>query len=404
MGIFDSFKSDSAYSEIDLSDIKFISNDHIRFQNGQDVSGHNLECWRGIRIQKSISDGKGFTVTIFNLDGNHNLWGDNIQMAPKQMEIIDQNHSMIKLRGYGTDSMGNSFSDYGLTLHLSNEVIEKVTLQMFDRNIDITYFKAMGSFEKQTAAKKDDIPVPSTDIFEIMALSEIIHKSQDLSVLNHIYSQKGDYNHPQIQYDFGVAYLVRGDRVNAKNALIKGAIYGLKYPCSLYSHVLVDSIGQCLSILMTQFPSKNDEVTLKKTALAYVYLSRCIELAPRQAQDSYRTRALLFKDHENPNIVQRFILNTLGLGVLVEPFIISDFYFASQAKGSPHQDALQSAMRIHQRLDDIAIGGRDADDYTLEELAEFGERRHLAFFKKLEQQYMKGELDLTIVDFRQSCE
>lgn len=141
MGIFDFFKGNSDTIKIDLSDFKFISNDHIRYENGRDVSGHNYDCWRGVRVQNNIAGGQGYTVTIYNLDGNHQLWGNNIQMAPKQMRIIEQTASDIKLKGYGSDPIGNSFADYGLTLHLKNNQVDTVSLHMYDRNVEIVYYK-----------------------------------------------------------------------------------------------------------------------------------------------------------------------------------------------------------------------------------------------------------------------
>lgn len=397
MGLFDFLNGKSDNQSIDLSDIKFISNDHVRYQNGKDVSGHNSDCWRGIRVQNNISGGQGYTVTIYNLDGNHPVWGNNIQMAPKQMKIVEQTNIFLKLRGFGYDPMGNSFADHGLTLNLNNKVIEKMTLHMYDRNIDIVYFKANynESQQNQSATVTQTIPMPSSNIIEIMALSEVIHKCQDLAMLNHVYNREGNYNHPQVCYDFGVAFLIKGDKINAKKALIQGAIYGIKYPCSLYGNPLVDSVGQCFSILMIQFPIADNSKAFKVTALGYIYLSRCIELYLREAQDSYKTRAQLFNNHENSMIVQSLIMDNVGLGILVEPYIISDFYFASQASDSPHRSLLQRAMSIHQGLQGIKVGGKDADDYSLTEMADFGEKRHLQLFKTLEQKYKSGAFDLT---------
>lgn len=34
--------------------IVFDSSDHVRFQNGQDVSGHNYNCHRRITIEKNM--------------------------------------------------------------------------------------------------------------------------------------------------------------------------------------------------------------------------------------------------------------------------------------------------------------------------------------------------------------
>ncbi|MFN8343726.1 MAG: hypothetical protein U0X91_01905 [Spirosomataceae bacterium] len=241
---------------------------------------------------------------------------------------------------------------------------------------------------------------PAMNIPEILALSEIIHNCSDLRTLTHVFNQKGDYDNPQISYDFGVAFIIKGDKVNAKKALIKGASFGLKYPCSFYDTPFIDAVGQCFMLLLTQYPIYNSEKVISASCLSYIYLSRCIEQSGREAHDSLRSRALLFKDHENPMVWQSIIMDNLGMGVLVEPFIISDFYFASQASGSPHHNALQSARRIHQNLDDITIGGKDADEYSLPEMAEFGEKRHFLLFKKLEEKFKAGRFNLTIEDLK----
>lgn len=119
----------------------FDSTDHIRFQNGADISGHNYGCNRQIKIEKNISGNVGYTVTIYNLDSNHPVWGNNIQMAPKQMKIINISNEIITLRGYGHDNLGADFSDYGIDLLINNNTIERVQLNMFDRNISIIYLK-----------------------------------------------------------------------------------------------------------------------------------------------------------------------------------------------------------------------------------------------------------------------
>ena len=68
--------------------VVFDSSDHIRFQNGKDVSGHNYGCNRRIIIERNIEGNEGYTVTMYNQDGIHPLWQNNIQMAPKQMKNV----------------------------------------------------------------------------------------------------------------------------------------------------------------------------------------------------------------------------------------------------------------------------------------------------------------------------
>lgn len=403
MALFDFFKKNSSSKKIgvNLSDFKFLSNSHIRYQNSNQVGGNNIGAWRGIRIQDNISNGTNYTVTIYNMDGNHPVWGNNIQMAPKQMKVIENDSSKIKLRGYGQDKTGNSFADYGVTLHLKDNTIQRVSLHMFDRGVEISYFKAS---QKKKSQKGEQIPIPSTNLMEVLQMSEMINStlSGNLRTLENIYSKFGNYSHPQICYSFGVGFLIKGNNQLAKEALLKGAHFGIQYPCQLYNNALVDSIGQCLAHLMTNFSTGDNKQALNVTELAYLYLSRCIELHPRESHDSYRTRAILFSDHENPTIVRSLIMANAGLSTMKEPYMIADYYFASQASGSPHRNAYESARQIHYHLDDISVGGKDADEYSLEDMAELGEKRHFLLFKRIEQKYKNGELDMSFNDLKSS--
>ncbi len=129
---------------------EFKSSDHIRYQNGTDVSGHNFNCHRTVKIEKNVSGNKGYTVTILNDDGAHPLWGNNVQMSAKPMEVISKTATQVVLRGYGYDqralmmgvpSSDASFACYGLTINISSGTIESCVLHMYDRGVDLAYFK-----------------------------------------------------------------------------------------------------------------------------------------------------------------------------------------------------------------------------------------------------------------------
>lgn len=133
--------------------VEFISTDHIRYENGRDVSGHNKGAKRGIRIEPNINGGEGYTLTLHNLDAPGSTWGDNVQMAPKQMRVKWHNDYRLNLVGFGTDSMGASFADYGMTVLFDGDEIrydgktvdfagnkvKEAVLHMHDRGIDIKY-------------------------------------------------------------------------------------------------------------------------------------------------------------------------------------------------------------------------------------------------------------------------
>ena len=130
--------------------VVFDSSDHIRFQNGQNVSGHNYGCNRRFVIEKNIQGGEGYTVTMYNLDGLHPFWQNNIQMAPKRMRIISTSENVVELRGYGYDenalALGAplsdaSFASYGVVLLIEDTEIKRIQLNMYDRDISIVYLK-----------------------------------------------------------------------------------------------------------------------------------------------------------------------------------------------------------------------------------------------------------------------
>ena len=101
-------------------------------------------------IEKNIEGGEGYTVTMYNLDGLHPIWKNNIQMAPKRMRIVSSNENIVELRGYGYDenalALGApladaSFDSYGIVLLIENAEIRRIQLNMYDRNISIVYLK-----------------------------------------------------------------------------------------------------------------------------------------------------------------------------------------------------------------------------------------------------------------------
>lgn len=248
----------------------------------------------------------------------------------------------------------------------------------------------------------ENIPTPSSKTYELLAINELIRNTTDLASLEKLYDKHGKYNHPQVCHDFGRMFIIKGDKIKAKEALFRGATYGIQYPTNLYDNPYIDPIGQCLTDLVTQYPIFNVKIAIKATSLAYIYLSRCIELCPRAAFDSYRTRALLFQNHKMNMLPHSIISEYMGLSVLIDPFIICDHYFSSQASYSPFKvSGIESAKKAHNWLEDISVNGKDADDYSLSEIAELGEKRHFALFKSIELRYKQKEFNITIENLKE---
>lgn len=191
MGLFDFLKSDDNKLSIDLTDFKFLSDDHTRIENGRPTNADNKGAWRGIRVK--TSDNSTFYVTMYNMNENHPVWGDNIQMAEKKMKLVIDQNDKIVLRGFGTDAMGASFSDYGLTLYKSSGAINKVILHMHDRNIDIEYHIANKSTTSNpNSTHESDIHEIQSFLSDFKSMSK--EKKMELAALTDYLNNKGvDY-------------------------------------------------------------------------------------------------------------------------------------------------------------------------------------------------------------------
>lgn len=134
---FYSEQQDEASGALDTDRLEFVfySSDHLRYENGRHVSGPHGGAPRAIKVEPNITGNEGYTVTMFNTDGGQAV----VQMTPKQMKLVKSDIKKIELRGYGYDQFGASFADYGLTIYLDKQHIEKCILHMYDRKVDIEY-------------------------------------------------------------------------------------------------------------------------------------------------------------------------------------------------------------------------------------------------------------------------
>lgn len=196
MGLFDFLKSDKNRKQsIDLTDFKFLSDDHTRFENGSPTTADNKGVWRGIRVH--TSDNTTFFVTIYNINEYHPIWGNNIQMAEKKMKIIEDNTNKIVLRGFGTDAIGTSFADYGMTLHKSNNNINKVTLHLHDRNIEIVYLKAETKKDTEALSQYSDFDDFKSFIYKwntSMSMQEKMQIARQSDFINNLGADAYDNN------------------------------------------------------------------------------------------------------------------------------------------------------------------------------------------------------------------
>ena len=125
---------------IDLSNFMFVSSNHSKHEKGVETASV-AGCWKGIQINKNSKNDNSYSVTIRALDKRKSRWETDVQMSIKQMKIGAASHNKLELGGYGDDSMGVSFSDYGIVVLLENNIIVKIILIYLYRDVELHYAK-----------------------------------------------------------------------------------------------------------------------------------------------------------------------------------------------------------------------------------------------------------------------
>ena len=126
----------------------FHSNTHQRFENGIPVRGEQVGCNRDVVIEKNISGGIGYSVTIKNPDAIPGSWGAT-PMGTKPMIISSVSPGKVEMHGYGYDKFAVSlgvpmsdatFENYAITIFYNSQNITHCIIHMLERDVDIDYY------------------------------------------------------------------------------------------------------------------------------------------------------------------------------------------------------------------------------------------------------------------------
>lgn len=126
----------------------FNSNTHQRYEQGEPVRGVQVGCHRDVVIEKNISEGIGYSITVNNPSAIPGTWGAT-PMGTKPMKIISATTGRIELRGYGYDrtavALGipmsaATFENYGMTIYHNGHNILHCMIHLIERQVDIDYY------------------------------------------------------------------------------------------------------------------------------------------------------------------------------------------------------------------------------------------------------------------------
>lgn len=183
----------------------------------------------------------------------------------------------------------------------------------------------------------------------------------------------------------------------AKDVFYKIIRNDVNYPGKYFgSKIMLNSVGQAFMELATKYEFESKEVSYKLTSLAYLYLSKSINelsLVNGESYDSYHSRASLFWSKKNENAILKIIMNYIP-GSIYHVFPICDYYNSSIQHNTQYNE-FKLANTIHNWLDDMVVGGKEASDYTLEEMSKLGYDKHKILYSLILADYYKGKFNIS---------
>lgn len=189
-------------------------------------------------------------------------------------------------------------------------------------------------------------------------------------------------NHPYVYQAAGQACLSYRFYTGAIPLFRSAIKYGLEIPRDTTDALFFDPIGSSIAKILTQYDYdvEQTDVIDKLIKLGYYYLSMAIQLN-QVAFESLSSRAEL-------TVLQQFHNSIIPATHLREILTISDYVNAAQhlvdsGYSQESQEKWGYALKIQQDLEGIPISGKDAEEYSIREIAEIGTERHKEYLTRL---------------------
>ncbi len=232
-------------------------------------------------------------------------------------------------------------------------------------------------------------------IIEMVKFSSSLNQCKSYSSLIELLAQYRKYNHPFFFQAAGQWCLVYNKDEQALPLFTEAVIMGLNFPNVFWNTISADSIGSSVAQLFVQYESKcfkKEKIVLFK--LGYCYLTSCIELPNYNAYESLLRRAEMFVGSHDC-----IVNEILPMGILSQVFALSDFLRAANGHikaglVEQAQHSILQARKLHSWLDDITVNGKDADEYSIEEIAEIGIQRHKFLFNSWREDLLNNRIML----------
>jgi len=230
---------------------------------------------------------------------------------------------------------------------------------------------------------------------KIISFSQKLYTCRDSYDIEELVDEFKSLDNPYVYQAAAQTCLSLNEYDDALPLFKKAITYGLNFPNKYWGTQMSDALGSSMSKILTLFKIGHSGKSIENLyVLGYCYLSNCIEQLGENAFESYQERANLV--NYTPQSIKNEIM---PMGALFQVYAISDYYFSGQGfrnngHSSESYKIINTATELHDYLEDISVAGKDADEYSLEEIVEIGKKRHEQLFNSLEKDLKKNKYSI----------
>jgi len=227
-----------------------------------------------------------------------------------------------------------------------------------------------------------------------------LYSCNSYAALVNIVKENEDLDNPYLYQAAGQWCLLKNYYETALPYFKKAILYGCNFPNKIWNTQMADSVGSSISWILTSYKTNYVEKPITNLfIMGYCYLTNCINLLGDSAFESLSNRASLMID-----VSGTIKPENIPMFHLPQVYAISDIYKSALGLNkhgftTEAQEKFAYAVNLHEWLEDISVAGKDADDYTINEIVEIGDSRHQHLFKLfqnklLNNEYLINELEL----------
>lgn len=227
---------------------------------------------------------------------------------------------------------------------------------------------------------------------QIASYTMQLYSCNSYAVLVNIVEENESLNNPYLYQAAAQWCLLKNLYKEALPYFKKAILYGCEFPNKIWNTQMADSVGSSISWILTSYQTDFTEKPITNLfIMGYCYLTNCINLLGDSAFESLSNRASLMMD-----ISRAIIPESIPMFHLPQVYAISDIYKSSLGLNqhgytNEAQEKLTYAISIHEWLEDISVAGKDADEYTIQEIVEIGTARHQYLFDLFKKKLLNNE-------------